>query len=276
MDRRRTPSEVVLLACCALALAGCAKKPGGQVVAVVNGREITKQEVAAEAAAERVPADTDMAKAGPQIVQRIIDRSLLADVGRENGLDRSPEYLARRRQMEDGLLASLAMSDMAAKEATPSPSEIKSYIDANPTLFRSRQRITLDQVEFATPSDANELLRIRNLPDMAAVKAYLHGKGIPIGTRTVTVDTGTIDPGLGMQIVRMRDGEIFHLAAGAVTFVSEITSRSDAATAPGSWPEQASAALKQQKLSRSVQARLDQLRKSAKIEYADGFATQRP
>lgn len=277
VDRGWTASRAALLACCAVvAVAGCAKKPGGQVVAVVNGREITKQEVAAEAAAERLPADTDMTKAGPQLVQSIIDRSLLADLGRENGLDRSPEYLARRRQMEEGLLASLALSDMAAKQASPSLSDVNSYIEANPSLFRSRERITLDQVEFATPADSSEVLRIRNLPDMNAVKSYLHEKGLPVRTRTVNVDTGTIDPHLGAQIMRMRNGEIFHLSAGALTFVSEIVSRAPATTDPKSWPEQASRALKQQKLSQSVQAKLDQLRRSAKIDYADGFGTKQP
>ena len=104
MDYRR---YMIGVAGAALILAGCDKEPEGQVAAVVNGDEITLQEINAEIASANVPAGTDAKQLQRQALNRIVERRLLAQSAREDGLDKTPEYLIRSRQVDDALLVQL-------------------------------------------------------------------------------------------------------------------------------------------------------------------------
>ena len=88
----------------AVLLGGCQKEATGQVAAVVNGEEITLQEINAELAQLQVPEGVDRAQVQQAALQRIVDRRLLAQAAKEDGLDATPEFLVRHRQLEDALL----------------------------------------------------------------------------------------------------------------------------------------------------------------------------
>ena len=91
-----------------LALAACGdKSPQGQVVATVNGEEITAQEVNAEAQALNLPANANREAVLPQILQRVLDRKLLVGVARERKMDKSPDFLIQRRRAEETVLATM-------------------------------------------------------------------------------------------------------------------------------------------------------------------------
>ena len=66
---------------------GRAKKVGGQVVAVVNGQEITQGEVNAELNGQQLPAGADRKKMMSEIVQQIVSRKLLVDKAKQQGLE---------------------------------------------------------------------------------------------------------------------------------------------------------------------------------------------
>src|ERR1043166_1152046 len=78
----------VSLAMSMVLLAGCAKKAEGQVAAVVNGEEITLQEVNAELGDGNVPEGAAGAAARQTALQRIVQRRLLAQTARDEGLDK--------------------------------------------------------------------------------------------------------------------------------------------------------------------------------------------
>ena len=62
----------------AIVLHGCDKEPTGQVVAVVNGEEITQQELNAEIAELPNPPAGDKKAVQRQMLQQIINRRLMA------------------------------------------------------------------------------------------------------------------------------------------------------------------------------------------------------
>ena len=70
----------------AVLLGGCQKEATGQVAAVVNGEEITLQEINAELAQLQVPEGVDRAQVQQAALQRIVDRRLLAQAAKEDGL----------------------------------------------------------------------------------------------------------------------------------------------------------------------------------------------
>ena len=94
----------MVLAAATLAVSGCDKKAEGQVVAIVNGEEISAAELNAELRNVNLPAGADAKRARTAILQSIIDRRVISQQAREDGLDKSPDFLNQQRRMTEELL----------------------------------------------------------------------------------------------------------------------------------------------------------------------------
>src|SRR4029079_16187186 len=98
--RREFQFAAISVACWALCACDSGGKPvtagsepTGQVVATVNGQEITLRELNAELGAAPPPIDPKAAKAAEQAALRsIIGRKVLAGAAREQGLDKTPDF----------------------------------------------------------------------------------------------------------------------------------------------------------------------------------------
>ena len=69
-------------------LAACKQEATGQVAAVVNGEEITLQEVNSEIGGAELPQNVDRKAIQQAALQRIIERRLLAQAAKDDGLDK--------------------------------------------------------------------------------------------------------------------------------------------------------------------------------------------
>jgi EpsD family peptidyl-prolyl cis-trans isomerase len=248
-------------------MSACNKEPGGQVVAVVDDQEITQQDVRAEAAANNITNKAALEEATAGIVRRLVDRTVLSDYARDNNLDRGPEYVGRRRQMEESLLAYLALRKLVGNLDQPTPGEARSYIAANPLTFAQRQRLTLDQVRFPKPAQYKAIQELVRLPTLDAVEAKLRAGGTRFVRVPADFDTGATDPSLAKKIAGLRDGDIFDLTMGGTTYISQIKGRTLIPTESSGWKAQAMNILRRKKLSDVLTARTNALKKSAKIRY---------
>jgi EpsD family peptidyl-prolyl cis-trans isomerase len=269
--RERYRPILALSALTLVLLGGCQKKPGGQVIAVVNSEEITQSEVRAEADAAGIPAGQDFQAYAPVILERVIDRNLLADYARKQGLDRGPEYVARRRALEQTLLAQLGMRKLVGTPAAPSAADIQSFIRSNPAVFANRQKLALDQIRFATPTDPTKVKEYTALGSMSAIEAKLKADGTPMARGTAALDTGAVDPIVARQVAGLPDGQVFDLSTNGTTFISSITGRVNVATPPETWQRPATAILQRQRLQKSVADSMANLRKDAKVQYDPAF-----
>ncbi len=71
---RLTSVSLIALTSLSLALADCGKKAEGQVVAVVNGEEITLNELNGEIAELNIPANVDKIRVRAEVLQRMVER----------------------------------------------------------------------------------------------------------------------------------------------------------------------------------------------------------
>ena len=87
--------------------------PVGQVIAVVDGQEITVRNLEAELGG-LAPADPKARAAAQQAaLQAIVSRIILADAARAQGLDKTPEFALRKQAAIDALLAQSLASKIA-------------------------------------------------------------------------------------------------------------------------------------------------------------------
>ena len=253
-------------------LTGCNKQPGGQVVAVVNNDDITVQELNAEAQAAQLPAASAGDKqAVAALLQRVIDRNLLADYARREGLDRGPDYVARKRQMDQALLADLAARRLIGQSINPTPAEVSAYIASHPLIFAERQKLSLDQVRFATPAQPDVLKTVTAAQTLEGVIAQLDARGIKYARGAASLDTGGIDPAAVRQILALKPGEAFALSTAGKTFVSVVTGKAPMKVDQTAWTGIATNAIRNQRMAKSMTDSLKQLRNSAKITYDPAY-----
>lgn len=254
-----------------LLLSGCDKKAEGQVVAVVNGDEITAQELNGElgAAASQGEPSQEIRNVA---LGRVIDRRLLAGVAKEEGVETSPEYILRKRNLEENLLVQM-MADKEAraiKQATPQ--QLQQLISENPQAFASRTVFALDQVVFPTPSRPDVLNALRPTKTMADVVAVLNKFGIKFQRGNSAVDSVNLPPQVFQQFVRTGSSEPIILPNAQVITVAMVT-RSEAAPVTGEAARNVAAnAYAKREVGNVLKRKLDAARKAGKIEYQSGFA----
>lgn len=126
-----------------LVMAGCSKhddaaKSGSQVVAKVNGSEITVHQLNF-ALSKLGKLDQSQAKAASEkVLQQMVDLELLKQKSVDEKLDRDPNVLQVLEATKQQVLAQAYMQKVAAKQATPTAEEIKKFYETHPELFSER------------------------------------------------------------------------------------------------------------------------------------------
>lgn len=141
-----------------LVMAGCSKHEGGakggsQVVAKVNGSEITVHQLNF-ALSKMGKMDQDQVKAASEkVLQQMVDMELLKQKSIDEKLDRDPNVLQVLEATKQQVLAQAYMQKVASKQAAPSEDEVKKFYNTHPELFSERNVYVIQ--EFAV-KDGNE------------------------------------------------------------------------------------------------------------------------
>ena len=253
-------------------MAGCQKKVGGQVVAVVNGEEITQQDVNAELQGASIPLTADKKAVTNQVIQRIVDRTLLVQKAKAEGLDKSPTYLEQVRHAQEAVAVNLLTSKAAKRVALPDASAVDSFIAGNPSLFAGRKVYKLDQIIFAQPSDLAVLHKLAPAHTLDAVAALLTASSIQFTRGSSQLDTGSVPPAIAAKIAGLPRGEPFITPEKGQVIASVIVGEQPNPT-PGAQTRTAAVnILRQQAIGAAMQKQLDSARAAAKIQYQPGFS----
>ncbi|MBP8230873.1 MAG: SurA N-terminal domain-containing protein [Rhizorhabdus sp.] len=254
-----------------LLLTGCHKEPKGQILAIVNGEEISMQELNAELQGARIPDNADRAKIRKEVLQRLIDRKLIVQKAREQGLDKTPEFVAQQRRLEENLLVSLLGQKIAATVPMPDDRDITQYIADNPSQFSGRQRLLLDQIQFAAPKDPKQLLMLRDAHSLDDVAAGVQKLGLAMSRGKGVIDTGRLDPQMVKIIDKLPPGEPFVLPSNGQYVASVIVGR-DSTPTPGNVARLAAAEVVRRKaLVAESKAQVARARTGAEIQYQPGY-----
>ena len=255
-----------------LLLGACEKKAGGQVVAVVNGQEITQQELNGELGGATIPPGADKQKVMAQLLQRVIDRKLIVGKAKADGLDQSPTYLDQVRRAQDNILVSMLAQKIAKSQPLPDPAATDKFIASNPTMFAGRKRYTLDQIAFPASNDPALAAKLRDAHTLEAVEAALKSSGVQYQKGNATVDSAAIPPQAAAKIASLPAGEPFVVPQGG-QFVANVIRSAEAEPAPAAqFKPVATELLRRQAVTQAMGKALTDERAKAKIDYQPGFA----
>ncbi|MDP8568214.1 EpsD family peptidyl-prolyl cis-trans isomerase [Methylophilus aquaticus] len=135
---------VLIVPALLLVMAGCSKheegagKGGSQVVAKVNGSEITVHQLNFALSKLGKLDASQLKPASEKILQQLVDMELLKQKSVAEKLDRDPNVLQVLEASRQQVLAQAYLQKIAAKQAAPSADEISKFYDAHPELFSER------------------------------------------------------------------------------------------------------------------------------------------
>jgi peptidyl-prolyl cis-trans isomerase C len=253
-------------------LISCGGAPTGQVVAVVNGEEITLPELNAELSEIKGAAIADKKAVRQQVLQQIIDRRLMAQIAKEEGMDRDPAYIMRERRMQEELLVQMYGAKSADAVRVPDAGAVQKYVQDNPSMFSQRTAYLVDQITFDMPSDQSVLKQLENDKSMAEVEQTLAGLKISYNKGKNSMDSGVVPPAVMKQILALPAGEPFILPAQGKIVVSVITDRKALPVDPKQVTPMAAQSMRAENLGKILRKRLDDAKVKANITYQDGFA----
>ena len=264
-------SKIVLAVGLALMASACDKKAEGQTVAIVNGEEITAAELNAELANANVRQGADRDQARARVLQAMIDRRLLAQQAKTDGLDKSPEYLNRQRRTNEELLIRMLASRQIDTAQLPSNSEIQRFQASHPWMFDKREQWALEQIRFAMPTDAAVRAKVDAAKSLDEIAKILTDSGIAFTRQKNRLDTAIIPQNLYGQLAGS-GSEPFVIPVGTQAVASVIAAREPAPIAGEQARPIAVAAMRREQAAKLMQNRLTSIRQAAKIEYKEGFA----
>ncbi|RZL01199.1 MAG: peptidyl-prolyl cis-trans isomerase, EpsD family [Rubrivivax sp.] len=260
-------------------LAACNRDGGtpadGQIVAQVNGSEISVHQV--QAALQRQPGLSSQLGdgAGEKVLQGLVEQELAAQAARDQKLDKSPKVLQAMELAKREVLAREYQDRLADKAVPPDTGEIDRYYDEHPELFKNRRQYTIQETTLAVSAADMPAWRDRAkaTTSLAEVNELVQASGLPTSRREMVEWAESLPLGLLKQFSRLQPGQslVLERPNGLVigTLVQsqpgEVTRR-DAAQA-------IQAVLTNQRRREAVAKGMETLRQGAKVQFFGQFAS---
>ena len=229
------PLRAALAACAALlGASGCDRTPRGQVIATIDGEEVTRRELLTELAAAASGTEISADRAATDAaLERVIERKLLAKAAQSALIERTPDFQARARAEREDLLAQILLQRSADAVPRPTAAQIAAQIAAQPWRYAGR---------------------------MAILFARADGKG------TTIVDSAALPEAAARAVLSARPGEAVRLSDDASAPPVILRQRWPIAMTGSEQTRQAAADLHAVAIAAAGQKLVNALRAKAKIE----------
>lgn len=265
-------------------LGGCDKvkqlvgggKATGQVVATVNGEEITALELRQELGGFSSRDPKVMQAAQQQALQQLILKRILVAKAKDMKLDKGAEFAIQKRRAEEGILVQQFQRQIAGSAAVPTRQEAETYIANNPQKFSDRRILIVDQVVAAPAKISPE--KIKALNTLEEVKALFAAEGVQFQQSVATLDTLSVDPRLLTEINKLPPGEVFVLPQGGALLFNRVADTRSVPLTGDAAVAFATNVLRSERARDLVAKQVELERKSAesKITYNEAYKPQKP
>ena len=273
MGRMMKAATLLGIATATLALGGCKKEPTGQVVATVDGQEITQRDLMAEFQASGGRTKEDFQTVQPQLIDAVVTRKIVVEEAKRQNLDKNPQYLSLLNRTQETLLAQSLAQTWNNRNKPADAGAARAFIAQNPTMFGGRKVMLVNEirVEGKAVSDA----QLTPLHSNDQVAAFLDGRKVKYERGMRTVDSISLPPELANKLVSAAGGEPVGIRSGAVMAVTQVMQVRDAPVPADRQLQLAQQAMQQRAAMQTVSSEVKRLRDAADIKYAEGFAPKK-
>lgn len=210
----------LVLACGAIALAGCGKKDQpaaskGQVVARVGDEVVTIQDLENEFRWANVTPDKQKE---PEIVKRVLGdlvvRKYLLRQAMAAKLDREPGVLLDILRSREQILENAYLQRTAAAKA-PGKADVDKYMANNPAKFAGRKLLSVEQIAFPFgPTTQSFIEANKDAKSLDEIDQKLTEAGIPHGRQMGALNSGDLPPEFYGLIEAKKVDDVFFVRSG--------------------------------------------------------------
>ena len=272
--KRLANGGLILVVAAGASLAACSKTPGGQVVATVDGQEITRRDLLAELRAVGGRSEADLQSMQGGLASLLVDRQLLVEEAKREKLDKNPEFLAAEQRQRSILLASMLAQSFNARIQKPTAAAVQQFVSANPLMFAGRKLMAVSEIN--VPAKGVDPKALAAVHGQQAVLDYLRSKNLKPAVRTTTLDTLVIPKPLTEKLLSMPAGEPLAISNGTTIVFTTVLNTRDAPVPADQQAKVAENVMMQQAAGKQIQDQVQQLRGAADIKYLPGFEPPKP
>ncbi|MCW3796561.1 hypothetical protein OMW55_01895 [Sphingomonas sp. BN140010] len=255
----------------ALALVACqGEQPKGQVVATVNGAEITVAELNEEARARGLDIDTDRAMRDA-LVKELVERKLLVGEAQAQKIDRTPQFLLAERRGREILLAQQLLTAPTQGTAI-TPGQLQTFIATHPLSFGGRVTVAVDQLAVSKAMPARLRAQLTAAESTDRMADLLKGAGLTATRTQESWDSADPATPVGSGEVKPAAETRFLLDRPGGTILGTIIAVQPAPVSADQQPAIASALMQRSLAEQRMRTLLDRAATSARIAYNPDFA----
>lgn len=244
--------------------------PSGQVLAVVNGEEITIPELNGEARARGLVVGNDAAVRAA-LLQELIDRKLLVQAARKRGVDRTADYILAARRVSEAALVQQLVTDAGRSAEQPTAQQLTAFIAANPQAFGQRAIVTVEQMPLPEAVPAAKAAAVSAAGSLEKAAALLGNDRLTASKAMQTWDTARLDAESGGRLLNLPAGQLtaLHPAGSGWILVRKVSQTPS--PVPMDQQTAFAASLAKAQISQDFATRLlNQARSTAKIVVGTG------
>lgn len=267
--RHGLAAKALISAVLLMAVAACSEKKASsgssQVVANVDGQEITIHQVNNELAR------TGGREVTKQLLDGLVARQLLVNAARKDKLDIDPAVLADMERARNLVLAQSYVARKLKAPARPSEQDIEDLYRKNPDWFAQRRQYEFSQLVIAGTNLTPELNNLMEQPGkrLEDIVSWLDGHRIQYARQQVVKTSADLPLQMNASLKNMERGALFVVIEGPTAI---LTSLQDIKSVPVSLAvatPQIQQYLMAQRQSQDSEQLVDRLKKDAKIEYSE-------
>jgi EpsD family peptidyl-prolyl cis-trans isomerase len=208
-------SSLVLTACGKKDSATADKKSDTQVVAKVNGDEITIHQVNFQLQRMGQMTEEQSKQAAKQILARLVEMQLLKQKAIEAKLDKDPAVLQAMESSKDQMLAQAYLEKLMTSTPKASAAEIDTFYKEHPELFANRRVFSLQELAVTVSKDkfAETETRLKSIKGINEVATWLKDNNLPFTINSNVKAAEQLPLDLLKKLHVHKDGELMVVAS---------------------------------------------------------------
>jgi len=261
-----------------MVLTGCsdseADKPATQIVAKVNGDEITVHQL--NNAVAKVPnvSQENVNEVRKEVLEKLVNQQLAVQQAEKNKIDRSAEVVMMMDAAKRDILTKAYLSQLVANLPQPSEQEASKFYDEHPELFAQRRIYKLQEIVIpGKDAPLDEIRQAASEKSMDDMVAWLKSKNIQFRTAGATRAAEQISLPMLAEIASLQDGQTKLIETPEALTVVHLVSSEVSPIEKASAMERIPRFLANEQAKELINDDLQRLKTAAKIEYLNDFSS---
>ncbi len=258
-----------------LLINGCSdnQKPATQIVAKVNGDEITVHQLNnALGKLPQMPAE-NLASVRLDLVNKLVNEQLTVQQALLHKLDRSPDVMMQIEAARREILTKAYLKEVVAGLPKPSPEDAKKFYDTHPELFAERRIYNLQQIIIVNPHPpVAEIKKLTADKSMSDITTALKQNNIMFSASAVTRAAEQIPLTTLPELAKIKEGQVSIIESPQSITIVKVEASKLAPLSEELALQRIPQYLMNEKAKIAINAKLEQLKSTSKITYMNEFS----